>query len=792
MEQVAADYEQEFGIRVEVNYGGSGSLLNQLQTNHFGTSDLYLAADDDYTNKAVAAGLAEETLPIAYQSMVIAVAKGNPKKIRSFDDLLRDDVRVAIADPAQAAVGKAAKRRLEPLTVGDTNKWELLFTQIQQNGVVKSTVNEVATDVQIGTVIDAAIVWDSTVQMRDFRDHIEGVSMSELKADPDLVSIALLNSSRHPTAALRFARYLASRDKGLEAFSALGMQTVIGDVWAEQPEITFFCGAVNRKAIEATVKAFEEREGCIVHTKFNGCGSLTGEMQTFDQQKTEQGFPDVYMACDRYYLDNVADWFEDVADVSEADLVIVVPKESNKVKTLADFVKPEVSVAVGEPDSCTIGALTRRLLVAEGLYDDLIAKRDADAGVVVESTSSALLVPQIVGGQIDATVAYITDTLPHRDQLDIIPIDAPGSVAVQPFGVSRTSHHKYLVRRLFQKIRNSRRSVRIGRFPFSSRTRNLHRPYAHYHRNLSIGRRCDPTMSDSPSPSDRFGPLLPIAQRRLTLTNLSFQTLLTGIGGAYVLFVLCLMIADVVYVIDSPARATGSKPSGQLSATSNPIVTALKDPNIQSSIRLSLLSCSLSAILSVIVAVPLGFQLSRHKFWGRGLVEAIIDIPIVLPPLVIGLSLLILFQFRPFAWIASDVVYRVPAVVLAQFSVACAFAIRTMRGTFDQIDPRPEQVALTLGCNRIEAFGWVTLPQAWRGLLSALTLAWARSLGEFGPLLIFAGTTRMRTEVLSTSVFLEMNVGNVAGAVAVSLIMIALAIIVLLLTRIFGLRILNQ
>jgi molybdate transport system permease protein len=127
-------------------------------------------------------------------------------------------------------------------------------------------------------------------------------------------------------------------------------------------------------------------------------------------------------------------------------------------------------------------------------------------------------------------------------------------------------------------------------------------------------------------------------------------------------------------------------------------------------------------------------------------------------------------------------------VILAQFMVAAAFAVRTMRATFDQIDPRCEQVALTLGGTRAQAFHRVVLPEARRGMLTALTLAWSRSLGEFGPLLIFAGATRMKTEVLSTSVFLELSIGDVEAAVAVSLIMIAAAIIVLIATRTWGAR----
>ena len=80
----------------------------------------------------------------------------------------------------------------------------------------------------------------------------------------------------------------------------------------------------------------------------------------------------------------------------------------------------------------------------------------------------------------------------------------------------------------------------------------------------------------------------------------------------------------------------------------------------------------------------------------------------------------------------------------------------------------------------------VVLPEARYGLLTAATLAWARSLGEFGPILVFAGATRQKTEVLPTSVYLELTVGNVEGAVAVSLLMIAVALVVLFIVRTFG------
>ncbi len=256
------------------------------------------------------------------------------------------------------------------------------------------------------------------------------------------------------------------------------------------------------------------------------------------------------------------------------------------------------------------------------------------------------------------------------------------------------------------------------------------------------------------------------------------------IGATYVVMILLMLLADFVYMIQGTVTSGTSFVDW---LTKNPIVDALRDDAIRYSIALTLISCTITAILSVFVAVPIGYLMSRHEFRGRNFLDAVLDIPIVLPPLVVGLSLLIVFQYVP-PTVSRAVVYEIPAVVLAQFMVACAFAVRTMRATFDQIDARREQVALTLGCTRAQAFGLVVLPEARRGVLTAATLAWARALGEFGPLLIFAGATRRKTEVLSTTVFLELSVGDIAAAVAVSLIMVFAAVSVLIVARLWGSR----
>ncbi|MEC9092385.1 MAG: ABC transporter permease [Planctomycetota bacterium] len=299
----------------------------------------------------------------------------------------------------------------------------------------------------------------------------------------------------------------------------------------------------------------------------------------------------------------------------------------------------------------------------------------------------------------------------------------------------------------------------------------------------------------SPTPENQ----LPKAkQSHSSLSNWFFWTWMCALGGFYLALILSMLLVDFQF------------------ANASDILESLKDERVQFSIGLSLLSCTISGIVSIWIAIPTGFVLARFDnasitsryrnrpitkktlLLGRYLVDTLLDIPIVLPPLVIGISLLVLFQ-TSWGRMVDDaarsffsaigfpgirgITYEIPAIILAQVTVGAAFAIRTMRDTFEQIDPRPEQVALTLGASPAQSFSRVALPQAWRGGVAAFTLAWARSLGEFGPILIFAGTARMKTEVLSTTVYLNFQFGNLRGAVVASLILVIIAVSVLIVTR---------
>jgi molybdate transport system permease protein len=200
-------------------------------------------------------------------------------------------------------------------------------------------------------------------------------------------------------------------------------------------------------------------------------------------------------------------------------------------------------------------------------------------------------------------------------------------------------------------------------------------------------------------------------------------------------------------------------------------------------VRLTAITTTITTGIAVLLGIPGGYALSRYKLPFHTLIDTIIDLPIVLPPLVAGIALLIFFQTAAGQWIEAHImpfVYTTQGIILAQFVPAGSFCVRTLKSAFDSVDPRMEQVARTLGCNERQAFFRVTLPLARNGLVAGTVMTWARAAGEFGPILMFCGATRYKTEVLSIAVFLNMSIGKVETALAVTLVLVAMAVVALL------------
>jgi molybdate transport system permease protein len=217
-------------------------------------------------------------------------------------------------------------------------------------------------------------------------------------------------------------------------------------------------------------------------------------------------------------------------------------------------------------------------------------------------------------------------------------------------------------------------------------------------------------------------------------------------------------------------------------------LSVIRQPEFHFAVAFTLWTSLLATILAAVAAVPCGFVLSRYNFPGKVLIDTLMDIPIVLPPLVSGIALLILFGpllGNTLARFGLDIVFSPRGVVVAQWFIATPFAVRTFKQAFDAIDPRLENVARTLGYSPAGVFLRVTMPLAKGGLLGGLTMAWARALGEFGATAMLAGITRMKTETLSVAIFLNMSIGDMQFAIATAVIMLMVALSLMSAIKVF-------
>ncbi len=216
--------------------------------------------------------------------------------------------------------------------------------------------------------------------------------------------------------------------------------------------------------------------------------------------------------------------------------------------------------------------------------------------------------------------------------------------------------------------------------------------------------------------------------------------------------------------------------------------TCLSSPEIKFALKLSLFTSISSTFLCVLFAVPISYTLVRLDFKGKKAINAILSIPISLPPIVSGVALLILLGNTAFGHFLSDLglkfIFTTRGIIFAQFFVNVPYMIRILKATFSDIDPRMEYVARTLGCNQIQSFLNVTLPLAKNGLIASIVITWARALGEFGSVLMIAGATRMKTETLPASIFLNISCGDLGLAMSSATILIVISLASLLIFEI--------
>ena len=218
------------------------------------------------------------------------------------------------------------------------------------------------------------------------------------------------------------------------------------------------------------------------------------------------------------------------------------------------------------------------------------------------------------------------------------------------------------------------------------------------------------------------------------------------------------------------------------------LARALTAQVVLSALALSLATTAISLVITVAFGLPLAYVLARRRFRGAGLVEAIVDLPLVLPPAVAGLALLLLLGRRgflggPLDAIGIEIPFTTLAVILAQTFVSAPFFIRSARTGIASVELDLEAAARVDGASDIEVFRHITVPLAGSALAAGLVMSWARSLGEFGATIMFAGNIEGRTQTLPLVVYGEFQGGDLDGSIAAAAILVLAAFGVLVAVR---------
>lgn len=211
---------------------------------------------------------------------------------------------------------------------------------------------------------------------------------------------------------------------------------------------------------------------------------------------------------------------------------------------------------------------------------------------------------------------------------------------------------------------------------------------------------------------------------------------------------------------------------------------------ILNAIMLSFVSTFAVIIITAILGTPLAYVLSRYHFRGKRFVSLFIELPIVMPPAVAGLALLLTFGRRgvigaPLAELGIVIPFSIIAVVIAQFFISAPFYIRSAQVGFSSIPTEIEDAARVDGAYGWSMFWHITLPMAWRALISGMILSWARALGEFGATILFAGNLQGRTQTMPLLVYSVFE-RDISAAIWTGLILITLAMIALFLSQWFA------
>ncbi|HET8843495.1 MAG TPA: ABC transporter permease [Ktedonobacteraceae bacterium] len=210
----------------------------------------------------------------------------------------------------------------------------------------------------------------------------------------------------------------------------------------------------------------------------------------------------------------------------------------------------------------------------------------------------------------------------------------------------------------------------------------------------------------------------------------------------------------------------------------------LQQPEVLQALQLSIVTTCVSTLLAILFGIPVAYVLARTRFPGHHLLEILVTMPTILPPVVAGVALLLAFgRFgligQYLAPLGITVSFSTVAVILAQLFVSSPFFVNSVKAGLEQLDRRYEMAAYTLRASQFYTFRRVVLPMIRPALLAGIGTTWARALGEFGATIMFAGNFAGTTRTMPLAIYLASQEG-VDAAVALSVLLMALSFGILL------------
>jgi len=387
MEPIKAAFEKANGCTVRVTYAGSGTLLGSLQAGV--DADLYLPGDAWWVDKARDAGLVDEQTTVAWFVPVIAVQKGNPKKITSLSDLARDDVTVGLGKAEACAVGNVAARLLAASS--PAVKVEPRFEAL--------TVNRLADQVKL-EALDAAIIWDAIA--KQYQDDIDVVMPEDANYHAVALAIGVLSNSANKDRARAFAAFAAG-ERGAAAFRE-NHYRVPGK------RLRMGCGSSMRPPFEELAALFTQRTGCEVLRDYGSSGTVLLQIE-----ESKEG--DVYVCHDPFaYVCEDRGISERWHTIAYLHPTLAVQKGNPKaVKGFGDLLRDDLNVGLSHREYSTRGRILWVMFREHGMAEAMKKRK-----VFEERTHT--LVNQLKLGAVD--VATLWDApAKAMEEIDVVSIE---------------------------------------------------------------------------------------------------------------------------------------------------------------------------------------------------------------------------------------------------------------------------------------------------------------------------------------------------------------------------------